>query len=186
MNPSRSEPKTWEREREFARIEVRLGALVQPLDEPRAEALRREILARQTVWAPGNETALRDMAASGQAGPESLLAQAILELAEQIARLQAKVLGPPEPVKRATIVQLSGGGGRLTSPLPLERGERLELRLDGEEVHPIRMLIRVVHDHGADGHGFVFEAIHPRDQDRLVRLIYGLQRQGLRETHLER
>jgi hypothetical protein len=170
-------------DREFARIDVELRARVQPLDAVRAARLAAEAAERPSVWAPASLAALRDLAAGSAPGPSATLAQAILEIAGEVARLRARAADGPSPVQEATIVQLSGGGGRLLCAFPLAIDDLIELRLDDDDpaVPPLRVLARVVHraDDGS-GVGFAFEALHPRDHDLVMRLIYGLQRRSLR------
>jgi hypothetical protein len=175
---SHGEPAT---DREFARIEVSLRARIQPLDDERAARLRAEIGERASVWTPSSLSGLRDLAAGSTPGAATTLAQSILEVAAVVARLRARS-GDGSAVE-ATIVQLSGGGGRLVCDFPLAADDLIELRLDDDDpaVPPLRALVRVVH-RGDDGKeiGFAFESIHPRDQDLVMRLIYGLQRRSLR------
>lgn len=169
--------------REFARVEVAFDALVQPLDAERANNVREIIRSRPSVWTPANESTLRDIANSGSVGPESLLAQAVLELSEQIVQLRSRVLEADAPVKAATIQQISGGGGQLECGMALTKGDRLEVLFqDGEDgIPPIRALIEIVHNSTkAQGAGFRYDAIHPHDEKILMRMIYQLQRQALR------
>jgi c-di-GMP-binding flagellar brake protein YcgR len=88
-----------------------------------------------------------------------------------------------------TLVELSGGGARLESHLLMERGTRLQLRLEDDESGnpPVQVVAQVVHAEGsAPGRfGVKFETIHPTDQERLIRFIYRLQRRALRRKHME-
>lgn len=173
-------------EREFARIQVRLGVGVQPLDSERAERLRAEISSHPSVWAPTDATALRDLAVTGGSGHEAVLAQSILELAAQLVRLRNRLSHGDGPVCRATVVQISGGGGQLEGELPLDSGDLFELRFDDDDdygIPPLLTLGRVIHRTSPEaGVGFCFESIHPRDQELLIRAIYTLQRRALRES----
>jgi hypothetical protein len=173
-------------EREFARIQVGLGVGVQPLDPQRAERLRADILSHPSVWAPTDASALRDLAATGGSGHEAVLAQSILELATQLVRLRNRMSRGDGPVCRATLVQLSGGGGQLEGDLPLDAGDLFELRFDDDDhngMPPLTALGRVIHrTEPQAGVGFCFESIHARDQELLIRAIYMLQRRALRES----
>ncbi len=173
--------------REFARIDVSLCTRFRCLDEAEAEALTETLLARPSVWAPANESRLRDLASSTAAGTEGVLAQALLDLAGEIVQLRSRVLDAGGPMPSGTIVQISGGGGQLASPIDLDLHQLLELRFDdpAQCLPPIRALARIVHRRvtEVDAYGFRFEAIHPQDQDRLIRYIYQLQRQAIREAH---
>jgi len=168
--------------REYARIDVGLRVRIQPLDEERAERLRAETRDRASVWAPSSQSAIRDLASGSAPGPAATLAQAILEITAEVARMRARVTRGARAVHEATLVQLSGGGGRLVCGFPLAMDDMIEFQLDDDDldVPPIRALGKVVHC-GEDGTvGFSFESMHPRDQDLVMRLIYGLQRRNLR------
>lgn len=173
--------------REFARVEVGFSALVQPVDPARAEQLRDIIRSRPSVWAPTNESSLRDLAHTGSVGPESMLAQAVLELSAQIVRLRSRVLESEAPVLAATIQQISGGGGQLECDMALSKGDRLEVMFQDSDdgIPPIRALIEIVHNSTkAVGVGFRYDVIHPHDEKLLMRMIYQLQRQALRHQRL--
>ena len=114
-----------------------------------------------------------------------MLAQAILDLCSQVAGLRSRILDSAGPVKSAAILQLSGGGGELRCDLCLEEGDRFEIRFkdDENDVPPIRALGQVVHESQQGNRvGFCFKAMHPRDQDLLMRTIYRLQREALRNA----
>ncbi len=174
--------------REFARIPVQLRVRFRIVEDTEAGALSEEIVERPSVWAPAGEAALRDIASGTTSGKDGLLSQAILELASQVVRLQALVLDGAGPMQAGLVVQLSGGGGQLAAELPLRVGARIELRFADEETGapPVRAIAEIVHEH-ADAparYGFRFSAIHPQDQDRLIRFLYRIQRQQLRGIHM--
>jgi hypothetical protein len=168
-------------DREFARIDVRIRARMQPLDDARAALLAKALLERPSVWTPTGLAVLRDLASGSAPGPSTTLAQAVLETTVEIARLASRQENGTSALHEATIVQLSGGGGRLATPFPLDVDDRIELSFDDDdpEIPPVRALARVVHRH-EDSIGFSSEVLHPRDQELVVRAIYGLQRRSLR------
>ncbi len=172
--------------REFARIQARVGAKIQPLDGPRAERLRQELCIGASVWAPTNDNSIRELANGGAIGPEAILAQAVLELTAQVVRLHEQLDGNA-PVKTGWISQLSGGGGRLECDFGVDMGDQLEMRFtddEGDDIPPIRALIEIVHKvPGEESCGFRFSAIHPHDQKLLMGLIYRIQRRELRRSH---
>jgi hypothetical protein len=169
-------------QREFARIDVSFRATLRPLDAERAAELGEQILGRPSVWAPANEPTLRELATGGAVDAPAVLAQAVLELCEQVVHLRGRLAEPAGAAgKRATLLQLSGGGGLFVCDLALEEDDLFELRLDDGEAPPIQALGRVIHRGGPPGaRGFRFEAIHPRDHELLMRVIYRVQRQALR------
>ena len=169
-------------EREYARIDVRLQARVRPLDEKEAEALKTELARAASVWAPMDEASLREMM-NGTSPEEAILARGLLDLSDQFVRLKATIERQPQNTVQVEVIQISGGGGRFTCPAPIGEDELLEIRYTGDEIPPVKALIRVVHVH-EDSLGFKYEKIHPRDKDRLIRLVYRLQRLALREAQL--
>jgi hypothetical protein len=176
-------------DREFARIPVRIPARFKILSAEEIETLRETILDAPSVWALDGESTLRNLAASTQAGAEGILARAMLELSTQMARLTYRVLHSGGPMEPATLVQLSGGGARIECHPLLERGTRLQLRLEDHESGnpPVQVLAQVVHAEGSSPgrYGIKFETVHPADQERLIRFIYRLQRKELRRKHME-
>ncbi len=172
--------------REFARIDVELHARFRSVSGDEIRDLEQQLALRPSVWAPTDESRLRDLASSTAAGTDGILAQALLDVAAEIVLLRSRVLDLGGPMDTGTITQLSGGGGQLVASALLDLGQDLELRLDDYEqgLPPIRALVKVVHRRGEvpDAYGFRFEVIHARDQDRLIRFIYQLQRQAIREA----
>lgn len=174
-------------DREYARIPVRLGARFRLLEPDEASEVSKEILTAPTVWAPSGEAEIRNLASSAKAGPQGLLAAAILEIAEQLVVLRAAVLDQGGPMQAATLGELSGGGGQLTTELLLAQETKVDLRLDdpGSDAPPLRAVAEIVHRYGPPSgrYGFRFAAIHPSDRDRLIRYLYQLQRRALRNAH---
>lgn len=180
MNPS----PAGKPEREFARIAVAFQASILPVDED-LDARRELILRAPSVWSPSNENALREMVAGDSGEANSRLAQAILDLSAQLVRLQTRMEAGGRAMTDVRVIEISGGGGQIEAPLPLQVGDRLEMRFDttDEAVPPIRALIEILHTKGeGQAFGFRFDALHPADQDRLIRWIYQLQRVALRNT----
>lgn len=169
-------------QREYARIDVRLRGAIRPLDEEAVEQLRVELLTAPSVWSPGDEGSLREIVA-GASAEEAVLARGILDLANQFVRLKAMIEKPPGDTTEVDVSQLSGGGGKLHCAAPLRQDDLLEIRYLGEEIPPVRAMIRIVHVHG-DEFGYTYEAIHAGDKDKLIRLIYQLQRVALREAQV--
>jgi hypothetical protein len=158
------------------------------LDADQAEMVARELDARPSVWEPTNETGLRDLAIAASGSQEAMLAQAILDLSAEIVRIRARMLQPDATACTVDVVELSGGGGRMLTRLPMKADDRLEILFEpDDDLPPIRALLRIVHAYEDPGHGygFAFQSIHARDRDRLIRLIYQLQRRALREAHRE-
>jgi hypothetical protein len=160
--------------REFDRTPVRWPARVKPLDEEQAAALERELRSRPSVWQAAGESKLRDLAHSAPGSPAALLAETILDLSAEIARLHAKQAAPDRDLRQVDVLELSADGGRLATPLPLRPEDLLEIRFepDRESVSPIQALIRIVHrcDQPEPAFGFTYVAIHNDDRARLRRL----------------
>ncbi|ANM30512.1 hypothetical protein ABI59_14420 [Acidobacteria bacterium Mor1] len=174
-----------ERQREYARIDVQLWAKVDLLTPAKANELTERIMKRPSVWAPREESALREITLTGS-GVEAILAGSLLEVSEQIVHIRTalQAQGPSSP---ATLLQLSGGGGLLSTELMPELDSEIDLQLDAPEqgAPPIRCIARIVHRDPPDVYGFAFAAIHPRDQERLIRYLYTLQRRSIREHRRE-
>jgi len=175
-------------ERQYARIEVDFGSRLRPLDEDELESAMVGLAAAPSVWSPSGESGLRDLVGSAAGTSEALLAQAVLDLTEQIVHLRSGLAQRDEPASYpARLLELSGGGGRLRTDLPLQSGETLELRIDDEPdgPPPVRCVIEVVRpvDDTPRCYGFRFHTMHPRDKDRMIRLIYSLQRMTIRRSH---
>jgi hypothetical protein len=171
-------------QREFARIEVAYRLSILPLDDASAAKLREQIATRPSVWALRDELSLREIVDRTR-GTEALLAQAILDLSAQIVHLRRQLpASSGAPVWSATLRQVSGGGGMIEAEVPLDIGDLFELRfIDGDdEVPHFVALARIIDRRAAGRFGFRFEAIHPRDQEALIRLIYALQRRALRQA----
>ena len=172
-------------EREFARIDVSLNARFQVLEPDSASRLLELLERKPSVWAPSQESALRNLAISGTSDREAILAQAVLDLAGQVVTLRSRLIDATGPMQSGTILELSGGGGRLSTEPLLDLDTLLELRLPSDEdgCPPVRALVRIVHrDPKPPGsYGLKFEGIHPQDQDRIIRYIYQVQRSALRE-----
>ena len=171
-------------QRKYARIEAVVEARVRLVDEEQATEMKRSFGSRPSVWKLRDESTIRSLASQSGVDRQAVLAQAVLELAAQVVRLQAQIQQTDEPMHPATIVQLSGGGGQMSTPLPIKLGDKLEVHFqDDERTPPIHALVEIVHARGTPGgFGFRFEAIHPHDHDRLIRLIYQIQREALREA----
>jgi c-di-GMP-binding flagellar brake protein YcgR len=90
----------------------------------------------------------------------------------------------------ARIVQLSGSGCRISSPLMLDLGTRLEVQVEDDDsgAPPVRLVGKIVHAAGPpEGrYGLRFDGIHPADQERLIRYVYQVQRKELRKTHMQK
>lgn len=178
---SEIDPRT---QREFARIRVSLRARYQAVNPSRAEEIRDVILQQPSVWAPSVESALRDMATSGAAGSEGVLSRAILELADQVVHLKSLLGESGGPMRPVEVSELSGGGGALILDAVPEQGALMDVRLHdvAEQPPPVRFLAEVVHIQKDNPLrcGIKFVAIHPQDQDRLIRYVYQVQRRALR------
>ena len=126
-----------------------------------------------------------------------MLARAVLELSEQVVRLRSRVFSTADSTLPATIVQLCGGGGQLTCPTSFPSGQLLELTLqdDDDGTPPVRAIVEIIHQQGVahirggvevlHGQGFRLAVIHDLDQDRLMRLIYSLQRRAIHAAHTD-
>jgi len=175
-------------DREFARIPVELGARFRVLDEQAFKGLSKKLLTHASVWAPSEEKSLIDLATAGRSQPNGMLARAILDISAQVQRLSYRVLEPDVAMERAELAELSAKGCRLGSPLMLERGSLLEMRIldDGTGVPPVRVGAEVVHTDGAAParYGVRFVIAHPTDIERLIRYIYQRQRETLRSSHM--
>lgn len=176
--------------REFARVDVRAEAQVMPVEPEELEALRVQLLRRASVWAPGDITALRMMANGSPSRESSMLARALVELSREVARLRQVSDGGDWDARgiRGALQRLSGNGGQLESPAPVQKDDLLLMRViaDDSGMPPVQCLIRVVDPHVEPGVcGFRFEAIHPEDQDRMVRHVFRVQRQELRDAAFE-
>ena len=130
------------------------------------------------------------MANGSQSRESSLIARALVEISREIARLRQVCDSEAwnERSVDATLECLSGSGGQLGTPAPLQRDEILLMRVlaDDDGMPPIQCLIRIVAPGLEAGRsGFSFEAIHPEDQDRLVRHVFRLQRKELRDAARE-
>ena len=173
-------------EREYARIEVDLAVRFKILEAGEATTLREILEEKATVWAPSHEKVLLDLATAGTSDREAMLAQAILDLSDQVVKLRSKVMDSAGPMQSGMVQELSGGGGRLSTELLLEEDVLLDLAfLSGnQECPPIRMIARIVHrDSSPPSHyGFKFEAINPQDHDRIIRYVYQIQRRTLRKN----
>ena len=123
-------------QREFARIPVRWTARVKALDEEQATLLEQELGLRPSVWEPANEVTLRDLVVNAAGTREAVLAQAILDIASELVRLRTR-LEPSDPsFCEVDVVELSGGGGRLLTRLPMNVGDLLEIRFAPDDELP--------------------------------------------------
>ena len=178
-----SKIQTSQEPRMYARIESVVEVRVRLVTDEQAEGMKISFAASPSVWKLTDESTIRSLAGQSGGDRSAVLAQAVLELATLVARLQARLQDTGEPMHPATIVQLSGGGGQISTPMPIKLGDKLEVHFrDDDRTPPIHALVEILHAHGhSGGFGFRFEAIHPHDHDRLIRLIYQIQREALRE-----
>ena len=93
---------------------------------------------------------------------EAMLAQAILDLSNQIVLLRAKLADPDPALFAVQVLELSGGGGRLSTRLPLKVEDRLEIRFEPDH--------RQEQDHEGDGHR---QAEDPHAQDEAQEVSLG-------------
>ncbi|HEU4400471.1 MAG TPA: PilZ domain-containing protein [Candidatus Polarisedimenticolia bacterium] len=171
--------------RDFARVDVHLKARFLVLERPVYALLRDQIHRSPSIWGPEEEESLRELASTALSSPNGLLARAILDLANQIARMRARLEERDGPMQVAELLNLSGSGGLLdTGGVMLATGALLDLRIedDASSLPPLRVLAEVVRQDRpqAGQYGLRFVAIHRQDQERLIRYIYDLQRQALR------
>ena len=173
-------------EREYARIDVDLPVRFKILEAEEAAALQEILEEKATVWAPSHEKVLLDMATAGTSDREAMLAQAVLDLSEQIVKLRSHLVNSAGPMQSGAVQELSGGGGRLATKLLLEQDTLLDLSLlsGDEDCPPIRIIARIVHRNSSppSDYGFKFEVINPQDHDRIIRYIYQIQRRALRKN----
>lgn len=173
-------------QREFARVPVRLAARFRVVRGEEAEALEARLLDAPSVWAPPGEAELLKLAGGGGSGSEGVLARAILDVGHHVARLTHRVLVATGPTAVGEFLQLSGGGGLMATDEALAEGARLDLRLADEdpEAPPLRVLAEVVRGQrrSAGNYPLRFVAIHPTDQERLIRFVHSLQRRQLRRA----
>lgn len=169
--------------REYARVAVSVPVRWQALDEEDAREVRESLMEAPTVWAPTDEPRLREIAARREEPAASVLARAVLELAEEVARHRRSLADGSGPMKAGTLVELSGGGGALDlAPVP-ECGRLIDLRLD--DAPGVRVLAEIVGPPRESRIGFRFVAVHPQDHDRIIRYVYRIQRESLRSRHVE-
>lgn len=175
-------------QREFARISVQLDTRFRVVEADAVELLEAQLAEAPSVWAPEGERALVDLASSTGTGNDALIAKAILDITRQIRRLRTSVRNPGGPMEVGLLSQVSGGGARLETSLPLDAGVCLDLRLldDESEPPPVRALAEVIHGVGLPpgAYGLKFRAMHRSDTERLIRYIYRIQRRELRRASI--
>jgi hypothetical protein len=181
-----SQPQGRPNSREFARVQVRIRARCRVLDERSAPIFRDRIESFPTVWAPRSEGALRDLATNQSSARDGWLAQAILDVADRLVRLESTIAAADTPGSEGWIVELSGGGGRLEIGAVYERGTMLLVSFQGEDdAPPLQVIAEIVHivPQPPPAYGFRFASIHEADRERLIRYLYGVQRRALRASH---
>ncbi len=171
-------------DRRYARVETSFEARIRLVAPDELDAIERRLAAAPSVWSPSQQDELRKL--SAQSGTDAVLANALLEVTREFVKLQSRLTPHhPESVP-ATVVNLSGGGGRLVTPIDVSPGDLFEMRFlaDATGVPPVEALIEIVSSRGDSPptHGFRLIAIHPRDKDRLIRHTYRVQRAALRKT----
>lgn len=173
-------------DREFARIDVEIAVTIRPLDEDELERSRARLGTRPSVWGPSDEGTLRDLVNRNAGDHETVLARALLEITGQVVKLRSCLVEAPEGAVEGRLIQLSGGGGRVECRLGLDLDDHFEIRFvdDDNDIPPLRAVCTVVH-RDQTSVGFRFEVLHRRDEDLLVRTIYGLQRRALRRQHAD-
>ena len=171
--------------RDLIRVNVHLRARFLALEPAAGALLRDDIHRNPSIVDHEKEESLRELAAAALANPNGVMARAILDLANQIARLRVRLSDHDGPMLAAELLNLSGGGCLLdTGSVSLASGTLLDLRIEDDisSLPPLRVLAEVVRADGPERgrYGVRFAAIHRQDQERLVRYVYDLQRQVLR------
>ena len=180
---------TLDQQRQFARVETALEVWAIRHDDDTARRLRDQLEIAPSLWSPPNSAQLRQMTTSIN-GEVQVLSQALLEACDWIARLLAQLRELPPQAERMSIVTLSGSGGMLRSDGPIDEGTLLELQLETDEraLGPLRFLVETLRSTREDKRfdvAFRIETIHPKDQRRLVRYTFDVQRRLLRERKEE-
>lgn len=185
------------RTRSFARVDERLPVRLRVIDASEAEALARRLAQEASYTEKVAGEPPRRLRSAGSWEQAALAA--ILDRLERLertvegiaARLEVDLADNGGWIEGET-VSVSGGGLGIWAPVRLPENIFLEveLTLAGEPAGMVRVLGRVtslVHPDGQDlpvGRfrlGVAFEAIHPEDQEAVVRHTFRAQRALLRE-----